>query len=88
MDAPESDKYSHEDVLKMLQDLNKDLEQMLEQMEKLSVDAAWMAHDMVTARSNPALAEQAKRLNEAFQKCLNEVEKNWKEVLEESMPAS
>ncbi|XP_072280474.1 synaptonemal complex central element protein 3 [Pyxicephalus adspersus] len=80
----ESDKKSCEDVLKMLQDLNKDLEQMLEQMEKISVKATCMAYDMVAARSNPAMAEKARRLNEAFQKCLEEVEKNWKETVEEA----
>lgn len=36
MADPESDKPSSEDVLKILQDLNKDLEQLLEQMEKVS----------------------------------------------------
>ncbi|XP_077310018.1 synaptonemal complex central element protein 3 [Lithobates pipiens] len=88
MADPESDKPSSEDVLKILQDLNKDLEQLLEQMEKVSVDATWMAYDLVTTRSNPALDEQMKRLNEAFQKCLNEVDTTWKEMLEQAKQAS
>ncbi|CAI9592001.1 unnamed protein product [Staurois parvus] len=88
MADPESDKHSTEDVLKTLQDLNKDLEQLLEQIEKVSAEATGMAYEMVTTRSNPGLAEQVKRLNEAFQKCLNEVQKNWKEMLEEAKQAS
>lgn len=36
MADPEPDKPSGEDVLKILQDLNRDLEQLLEKMEKVS----------------------------------------------------
>ncbi|XP_040178367.1 synaptonemal complex central element protein 3 [Rana temporaria] len=87
MADPEPDKPSGEDVLKILQDLNRDLEQLLEQMEKVSADTTWMAYDMLTTRNNPAMDEQMKRLNEAFQKCLIEVDTTWKEMLEQAKQA-
>ncbi|XP_053304030.1 synaptonemal complex central element protein 3 [Spea bombifrons] len=73
---------SYDDVSKMLQDLNKDLKNMLEEVENISAQATWMAFDMVVIRTNPTLAESMKRLEDAFIKCKEEVEKKWREMLD------
>ncbi|XP_029436904.1 synaptonemal complex central element protein 3 [Rhinatrema bivittatum] len=84
MSETESGEHSYDSVSKMLRDLNKDLEKMLEEMEKISVQATWMAYDMVVMRTNPALADSMRRLEEAFLKCKEEVEKNWQDILKET----
>ncbi|NXN53460.1 SYCE3 protein, partial [Rynchops niger] len=68
---------------KMVEDLNKDLENLLEEMEKLTVQATWMAYDMVVIRTNPDLATSMRRLEDAFLSCKEEVEKKWQDVLSE-----
>ncbi|XP_075071273.1 synaptonemal complex central element protein 3 [Mixophyes fleayi] len=84
MAEADSDPRDYNDVSKMLQELNKDLERMLEQMEKISVKTTWMAYDMVMARSNPALVDQMRRLEESFMQCREEIEKSWKDILDEN----
>ncbi|XP_059969538.1 synaptonemal complex central element protein 3 isoform X2 [Mesoplodon densirostris] len=74
---------NYDNMLKMLSDLNKDLEKLLEEMEKISVQATWMAYDMVVMRTNPTLAESMRRLEDAFLSCREEVE-NWQELLDEA----
>ncbi|XP_063819795.1 synaptonemal complex central element protein 3 [Pseudophryne corroboree] len=88
MAEADSDSHNYNEVSKMLQDLNKDLEVMLEQMEKISVKATWMAYDMVTTRGNPDLVEQMRRLEESFMQCKEEIEKHWKDILDESKKPS
>ncbi|CAK6444062.1 unnamed protein product [Pipistrellus nathusii] len=73
-----------DNMLRMLSDLNKDLEKILEEMEKISVQATWMAYDMVVIRTNPTLAESMRRLEDAFLNCKEEMEKNWQELLSET----
>ncbi|XP_030671005.1 synaptonemal complex central element protein 3 isoform X1 [Nomascus leucogenys] len=75
---------NYDNMLKMLSDLNKDLEKLLEEMEKISVQATWMAYDMVVMRTNPTLAESMRRLEDAFVTCKEEMEKNWQELLHET----
>ncbi|XP_064422948.1 synaptonemal complex central element protein 3 [Latimeria chalumnae] len=74
----------HDNILKMLCDLNRDLEKMLEDIEKISVQTTWMAYDMVVMRTNPALTDSMKKLEEAFLNCKEEVERNWQEMLSET----
>ncbi|XP_038612514.1 synaptonemal complex central element protein 3 [Tachyglossus aculeatus] len=69
---------------KSLSDLNRDLENLLEEMEKISVEATWMAYDMVVIRTNPALADILQRLEGAFLDCKKEMEKNWQALLQET----
>nr|XP_009931697.1 PREDICTED: synaptonemal complex central element protein 3 [Opisthocomus hoazin] len=75
---------NYDDMVKMVQDLNEDLEKLLEEMEKLTVQAAWMAYDMVVIRTNPDLANSMRRLEDAFLSCKEEMEKKWQEALSES----
>ncbi|XP_004589463.1 synaptonemal complex central element protein 3 [Ochotona princeps] len=73
-----------DNMLKMLSDLNKDLGKLLEEVERISVQATWMAYDMVVMRTNPALADSMRRLEDAFLNCKEEMEKNWQEMLNET----
>ncbi|XP_066109135.1 synaptonemal complex central element protein 3 [Saccopteryx bilineata] len=75
---------TYDNMLKILSDLNKDLEKILEEMEKISVQATWMAYDMVVIRTNPTLVESMRRLEDAFLNCKEEMEKNWQEMLSET----
>ncbi|POI29873.1 hypothetical protein CIB84_006377 [Bambusicola thoracicus] len=73
-----------DNMLKTVEDLNRDLEKFLEEIEKLTVQATWMAYDMVVMRTNPDLTNYMKRLEDAFLNCRLEMEKKWQEVLKES----
>ncbi|XP_065597059.1 synaptonemal complex central element protein 3 [Cyrtonyx montezumae] len=84
MARQESQERNYDDMLKMVEDLNRDLEKLLEEMEKLTVQATWMAYDMVVMRTNPDLINSMRRLEDAFLKCKAEMEKKWQEVLRES----
>ncbi|KAM9293581.1 synaptonemal complex central element protein 3 [Morus bassanus] len=75
---------NYDDMVKMVEDLNRDLEKLLEEMEKLTVQAAWMAYDMVVIRTNPDLANSMRRLEDAFLSCKEVMETKWQEVLMES----
>ncbi|NWT44815.1 SYCE3 protein, partial [Rissa tridactyla] len=74
---------NYDNMVKMVEDLNRDLENLLEEMEKLTVQATWMAYDMVVIRTNPDLATSMRRLEDAFLSCKEEVEKKWQDVLSE-----
>ncbi|XP_025904505.1 synaptonemal complex central element protein 3 [Nothoprocta perdicaria] len=84
MAKSEAREKNYDNMVKMVEDLNKDLEKLLEEMEKLSVQATWMAYDMVVMRTNPDLANSMRRLEDAFLNCKEEMEKKWQEVLRES----
>ncbi|KAM6383129.1 synaptonemal complex central element protein 3 isoform 2-T4 [Alca torda] len=75
---------NYDNMVKVVEDLNRDLENLLEEMEKLTVQATWMAYDMVVIRTNPDLAISMRRLEDAFLSCKEEVEKKWQDVLSES----
>uniref|UniRef100_A0A8B9S1G1 Synaptonemal complex central element protein 3 n=1 Tax=Accipiter nisus TaxID=211598 RepID=A0A8B9S1G1_9AVES len=75
---------NYDNMVKMVEDPNRDLEKLLEEMEKLTVQATWMAYDMVVIRTNPDLANSMRRLEDAFLSCKEEMEKKWQEVLMES----
>ncbi|KFQ27823.1 Synaptonemal complex central element protein 3, partial [Mesitornis unicolor] len=71
---------NYDNMVKMMEDLNRDLEKLLEEMEKLTVQAAWMAYEMVVIRTNPDLANSMSHLEEAFLSCKEEMDKKWQEV--------
>ncbi|XP_042349320.1 synaptonemal complex central element protein 3 [Plectropomus leopardus] len=56
---------SNDDVL----ELNKDLERIIEDIENISVQLAWMSYDMVALRTSPELAESVQKLEEAYHRC-------------------
>ncbi|NXS95649.1 SYCE3 protein, partial [Jacana jacana] len=66
---------NYDNMVKMVEDLNRDLEKLLEETEKLTVQATWLTYDMVVIRTNPDLATSMRRLEEAFLSCKEEVEK-------------
>ncbi|XP_069705967.1 synaptonemal complex central element protein 3 [Phaenicophaeus curvirostris] len=84
MAESEPQKENYDNMIKMVEDLNRDLEKLLEEMEKLTVQAAWMAYDMVVLRTNPDLANSMRHLEDAFLSCKEEIEKKWQEVLTKS----
>ncbi|KGL87307.1 Synaptonemal complex central element protein 3, partial [Charadrius vociferus] len=71
---------NYDNMVKMVEDLNRDLEKLLEEMEKLTVQATWMAYDMVVIRTNPDLSNSMRRLEDAFLSCKEEIEKKWQDV--------
>ncbi|KFP67119.1 Synaptonemal complex central element protein 3, partial [Cariama cristata] len=73
---------NYDNMVKMVEDLNRDLEKLLEQIEKLTVQATWMAYDMVVIRTNPDLANSMRHLEDAFLSCKEEMKK-WQEELME-----
>ncbi|XP_030334380.1 synaptonemal complex central element protein 3 [Strigops habroptila] len=74
---------NYDNMVKMAEDLKRDLEKLLDEMEKLTVGATWMAFEMVVMRSNLDLANSMKHLEDAFLSCKEEIEKKWQEVLME-----
>ncbi|NXC10531.1 SYCE3 protein, partial [Orthonyx spaldingii] len=75
---------SYDNRGKMGKDLKRDMEELLEEMEKLTVRAAWMAYNLVVIRTNPELTHATKHLEDAFLGCKVQMEKKWQEVLMES----
>ncbi|XP_054243014.1 synaptonemal complex central element protein 3 [Indicator indicator] len=73
-----------DNMVKIMENLNRDLEKLLEEIENLTVQATWMAYDMVVIRTNPDLASSMRCLEDAFLRCKEEVEKKYQEVLNES----
>ncbi|XP_067998083.1 synaptonemal complex central element protein 3 [Melanerpes formicivorus] len=62
-------------MVKLVEDLNRDLETLLEEMENLTVQATCMAYSMVVLRTNPDLASSMRCLEDAFLSCKEEIEK-------------
>ncbi|NWW77885.1 SYCE3 protein, partial [Climacteris rufus] len=59
----------------------EDLENLLENMEKLTVRVALVAYDMVAMRTNPDLTHSMKLLEDALLSCRGQLEKKWQEEL-------
>ncbi|NXO41388.1 SYCE3 protein, partial [Locustella ochotensis] len=66
-----------------VQNLRTDMEELLEKMEKLTVDVAWMAYNCVLIQTNPDLRNAMQHLEDVFLMCKEQMEKNWQEVLME-----
>uniref|UniRef100_A0A665U3S1 Synaptonemal complex central element protein 3 n=1 Tax=Echeneis naucrates TaxID=173247 RepID=A0A665U3S1_ECHNA len=52
-----------------LMELNKDLEELIDGAENMSVQLTWMAYDMVVQRTSPELEESMRKLEEAYHRC-------------------
>ncbi|XP_078087606.1 synaptonemal complex central element protein 3 [Mustelus asterias] len=72
---------SHEDTIKFLQDTRVELEEKLNELEILSVQATCMTYDMVTLRTDPSVVESMIRLNEAYLSCKESLAKDYNEML-------
>ncbi|XP_067851982.1 synaptonemal complex central element protein 3 [Heptranchias perlo] len=72
---------THEDLIKLLEDTRIELEEKLNDLEMLSVQATCMTYDMVTIRTDPSVVESIIRLNEAYLSCKEAVAKDYKEML-------
>ncbi|NXM78304.1 SYCE3 protein, partial [Serilophus lunatus] len=77
---PQEEKENHGNMVK---DVIMDLKQQLDEMEKLTVQAAWMSLNFVTIQTNPELLISLEHLEDAFLRCKEQVEKKWQEVLKE-----
>ncbi|NXG18508.1 SYCE3 protein, partial [Grallaria varia] len=72
-----------ENSMKKMENCKKDLEKLLEEMEKITVRAAWMTYNIVTIHTDPDLAHSMKHLEDAFLRCKEQMERKWQEVLKE-----
>ncbi|XP_051869572.1 synaptonemal complex central element protein 3-like [Pristis pectinata] len=72
---------THEDLIKLLEDTRSELEEKLNELEMLSVQATCMIHEMVTIRTDPSVVESMMRLNDVYLSCKESVEKDYKEFL-------
>ncbi|NXG05976.1 SYCE3 protein, partial [Sakesphorus luctuosus] len=72
-----------ENSMRKMENCKKDLEKLLEEMEKITVRAAWMTYNMVTIHTNPDLNLSMKHLENAFLRCKQQVERKWQEVVKE-----
>ncbi|NXX84418.1 SYCE3 protein, partial [Urocolius indicus] len=69
-----------DDMVKIIEDLNRDLEKLLDEVEKLTVQTISMTYDMVVLCTNPDLTNSISHLTEVFQSCKEEIEKKWQDM--------
>ncbi|XP_053833115.1 synaptonemal complex central element protein 3 isoform X2 [Vidua macroura] len=84
MAESESQEGNHYNRGKMVENFKMDMEELLEEMEKLTVRAAWMTYDCVAIQTNPDLYNAMQHLEDVFLMCKEQMEKKWQEVLLES----
>ncbi|NWS81201.1 SYCE3 protein, partial [Toxostoma redivivum] len=65
------------------ENFEKDMKKILEEMERLTVRAAWTAYDCVSIQANPDLLSTMQDLEDAYLMCREKIEKKWQEVLME-----
>uniref|UniRef100_A0A3P9HEX7 Synaptonemal complex central element protein 3 n=1 Tax=Oryzias latipes TaxID=8090 RepID=A0A3P9HEX7_ORYLA len=65
-------------------ELNKNLERMVEDTENMSAQLTWMAYDMVALRTNPEEGASMRQLEEAYQRCRLELNKNLERMVEDT----
>uniref|UniRef100_A0A8C5X2R8 Synaptonemal complex central element protein 3 n=1 Tax=Malurus cyaneus samueli TaxID=2593467 RepID=A0A8C5X2R8_9PASS len=83
MAESESQERNYDNMERMMED-SRDLEELLDQMEKNTVQATWMTYNLVAIRTNPDLTNAMMHLEDAFLRCKEQVEKKWQETLMES----
>ncbi|NWZ96353.1 SYCE3 protein, partial [Nesospiza acunhae] len=66
---------------KMVENIKTDMEEVLEEMEKLTVQAAWMAYNYTAIQTNSDLSNALQHLEDVFLMCQDQMEKKWQEVL-------
>ncbi|NWV42961.1 SYCE3 protein, partial [Grantiella picta] len=80
MAESESQERNHGNMEKMMEH-TRELEELLDQMEKNTVQANCLAYNLVAIRTNPDLTNAMKRLEDAFLRCKEQMEKKWEEVV-------
>ncbi|XP_005429832.1 synaptonemal complex central element protein 3 [Geospiza fortis] len=80
-ESQEGNYYNRE---KMVENVETDMEELLEEMEKLTVDAAWMAYNYTAIQTNSDLFKAMQHSEDVFLMCKEQMEKKWQEVLLES----
>ncbi|XP_077639317.1 synaptonemal complex central element protein 3 isoform X1 [Lonchura striata] len=88
MAESESQEENYYNGEKMVENFNTDMEELLDEMEKLTVRAAWMAYNYVAIQTNPGPYNAMQHLEDAFLMCKEQMEKKWQEVLLESRDCS
>ncbi|NWV28138.1 SYCE3 protein, partial [Origma solitaria] len=79
MAESESQERTHDKMDKMIE-YKRDIEELLDQMEKNTVHANCLAYDMVAIRTNPDLPNAMKFLEDAFLRCKEQMEKKRPQV--------
>ncbi|NXB57917.1 SYCE3 protein, partial [Struthidea cinerea] len=74
---------NYDDRGKMRENLKKDMEELLEKMENLTVRATQMVYDCIAIRTNPDLTNAMQHLEDAFLRCKDQMEKKGQEMLME-----
>lgn len=73
-----------DDMRKMKDKVMKELEEIQEKMEELTVHTSWVLYNFIAIRTNPDLSNAMQHLEEAFLKCKETIEKKGQEVPMES----
>ncbi|NWX30327.1 SYCE3 protein, partial [Notiomystis cincta] len=60
-----------------------DTEEILEEMEKLTVRATWLVYDCSAIRTKPDLSNAMQHLEDVFLMCKEQIEKKWQDGLME-----
>ncbi|NXE02360.1 SYCE3 protein, partial [Chaetorhynchus papuensis] len=74
---------NYDDRGKRRGNLKKDMEELLEKMENLTVRAACVVYDCTAIWTNPDLTNAMQHLEDAFLRCKEQMEKKGQEVLME-----
>ncbi|XP_072923953.1 synaptonemal complex central element protein 3 [Hemitrygon akajei] len=70
---------THEDLIKMLEDTRIELEEKLNELEMLSVQATCMTYETITMRTDPSVVELMMRLNDVYLSCKEFIQKDYKQ---------
>ncbi|NXS19657.1 SYCE3 protein, partial [Mystacornis crossleyi] len=74
---------NYDERRKRKENSEKDLEEVLEKMEELTVHVALIAYDWTALRTNPDLSNAMQHLEVVFVRCKKEMEKKCQEELME-----
>ncbi|XP_034038034.1 synaptonemal complex central element protein 3 [Thalassophryne amazonica] len=72
MDSSVPGDFPHSSKDDMLE-LNKQLEKMIEDVEKIAVQLSWLSYDMVALRTSPELGAGLQKMEEAYHRCRDAV---------------
>ncbi|XP_072120698.1 synaptonemal complex central element protein 3 [Mobula birostris] len=70
---------THEDLIKLLEDTRIELEEKLNELEMLSVQATCMTYEMVMMRTDPSVVESMMRLSDMYLSCKESIQKDYEQ---------